>query len=203
LPAATVKRVMASASETGFMRRVRPLSPRAIATPYEIHLAAEAYLDRDKPLINGTFFEMLSKFLSIFGAFSAGALSIYGYLRRRRIRRPGEYLDEIRKIDALATGKQSADGVPLVPGALAQQLDARLTELKERIISDYCSNRVQGEMVLLSILSILADSRNQLRIPPGRSVETQSTASDKSASALRAVGAGAAQSSGRNPGLAA
>jgi TRAP-type uncharacterized transport system substrate-binding protein len=205
LPSPIVKRVMECGFETDFMRRVKPLSPRAISTPYEIHPAAEAYLDRDKPLITGTFFEMLSKFLSIFGAFSAGALSIYGYLRKRRIRRPGEYLDEIRKIDALATGKECDGDAPLVPGALAQQLDARLTQLKEQIISDYCNNRVQGEMVLLSILSILADSRTQLRAPPGRSVEDQSPFLADTTSSLQTVGPGPAppQRPGRNPGLAA
>jgi TRAP-type uncharacterized transport system substrate-binding protein len=203
LPEATTKLVMESVFETGFMRRAKPVSPRAILTHYDIHPAAEVYLDRDKPLITGNFFEAISKFLSIFGAFSAGALSIYGYLRRRRVRRPGEYLDEIRKIDALASGKQPDSNVPLGPGELAQKLDARLTELKEQIISDYCSNRVQGEMVLLSILSILADSRNQLRVPPGRSINSQTAVSTDSISALRAVGADSVQSSMRNPGLAA
>jgi TRAP-type uncharacterized transport system substrate-binding protein len=203
LPEATVKCVMTSVFESDFMRRVKPLSPRAITTHYAIHPAAEAYLDRDKPLITGKFFEMISKFLSIFGAFSAGALSIYGYVRKRRIRRPGEYLDEIRKIDALASGKQSDGNGTLASGALAQRLDARLTQLKEQIISDYCSNRVQGEMVLLSILSILADSRTQLRVPPGRSIEPQTGNSAESSSSLRAVGAGPVQSPVRNPGLAA
>ena len=58
LPAATVKRVMQSVFETDFMRRVKPKSPREIPTAYDIHPAAEAYLDRDKPLITGTFFEV-------------------------------------------------------------------------------------------------------------------------------------------------
>jgi hypothetical protein len=42
--------------ETDFMRRIKPLSPRAISTHYAVHPAAEAYLDRDKPLITGFFF---------------------------------------------------------------------------------------------------------------------------------------------------
>lgn len=169
VPAATIKRVMQSVYETDFVRRVRPQSPREIAAAYQIHPAAEAYLDRDKPLITGTFFESMSKLLSIFGAFSAGALSLYGYLRRRRIRRPGEYLEEIRKIDAMASGQQDDANLPLSPDVLAQQVDARLNQLKEQVIRDYCDNRVQGEMVLLSILSTLADSRSRLHVAGGRS----------------------------------
>ena len=97
----------------------------------------------------------------------AGALSLYGYLRRRRIRRPGEYLDEIRKVDLLATGLHTDSDAPATPAALASHLDTRLVKLKEQLIDDYCDNRVQGEMVLMSILSMLADSRTQLRRTAG------------------------------------
>lgn len=176
LPAASVKRVMQCVFETDFTRRIGPVSPRELATPYQIHPAAIDYLDRDKPLLTGAFVQSISTSFSIFGAFSAGALSLYGYLRRRRVRRPGEYLEEIRKIDALATGQLIEGDMPLPPAMLAQQLDTRLTQLKERIMEDYCSNRVQGEMVLLSILSILSDSRTQLRASPGRGVEIEPAA---------------------------
>jgi hypothetical protein len=203
LPTATVKRVMQCVFETDFMRRVDPISPREFASPYQIHPAAEAYLDRDKPLITGSFFEFVSKILSIFGAFSAGALSFYGYLRRRRIRRPGDYLDEIRKIDALASGQQPDGDVPLAPGVLAQQLDTRLTQLKEQVISDYCSNRVPGEMTLLSILSILADSRTQLRGSPGRPVFAEAAAATQTVPEWPVVGASSAQGTERTSGKAA
>lgn len=168
MPAAVVTRVMASVFESNFFRRVRPQSPGDFPSAYPIHSAAQAYLDRDKPLLTGKFFEAVSKLLSIFGAFSAGALSLYGYIRRRRIRRPGEYLEEIRKIDAMASGTQVEPELQLSPESLATQIEARLNQLKEQVIRDYCENRVQGEMVLLSILSTLADSRARLHAAPGR-----------------------------------
>jgi hypothetical protein len=154
--------------ETDFLRRVKPKTPREFATDYAIHPATEAYLDRDQPLFTGSFFDAMSTVFSIFGAFSAGALSLYGYLRKRRIRKPGEYLEEIRRIDALASGKQSESEAPLSHELLSQELDARLNQLKEQVICDYCENRVQGEMVLLSILSTLADSRSRLHASNGR-----------------------------------
>ncbi len=168
LPATTVKRVMQGVFETDFVRRVRPQSPQKFASAYQAHPAAQAYLDRDKPLLTGVFLEAMSEFLTIFGAFSAGALSLYGYLRRRRIRRPGEYLEEIRKIDALASGEQAEPKMQLSAAALAKEIDARLNQLKEQVLRDYCDNRVQGEMVLLSILSTLADSRSRLHVATGR-----------------------------------
>lgn len=168
VPSEVVNRVMKSVFETDFFHRTRPQSPIEFASAYPIHSAAQEYLDRDKPFLTGSFFEAISSFFSIFGAFSAGALSLYGYIRRRRVRRPGEYLDEIRKIDALASGRESEPEMQLSSEELAKQIDARLNQLKEQVIRDYCENRVQGEMVLLSILSSLADSRTRLHTAPGR-----------------------------------
>lgn len=43
------------------------------------------------------------------------------------------------------------------------ELDARLVKLKLQLIEDYCNNRVQGELVVMSVLSMLSDTRAQLR----------------------------------------
>jgi hypothetical protein len=171
---------MKTVFESEFTRRFHPTTTREITTPFETHPAVLAYLDRDQPIFTGQFFEYISKFLSVFGAFSAGALSIYGYLRKRRIRKPGEYLEEIRTVDALAANLQLDDEPPITRDALVRQLDTRLVKLKEQLIQDYCNNRVQGEMVLMSILSMLADSRTQLRRGAGMSAETR-TASNRPA----------------------
>lgn len=174
LPVKTIHRMMQAVFESDFTRRVSPVSPRDIATPYDLHHGAASYLDRHHPLITGQLVSDLSQMFSIIGAFSAGALTLYGYLRRRRVRRPGEYLDEIRAIDAIAAGLQIDDGAPIAPEALAAHLDTRLLKLKEQLIHDYCENRVQGEMVLMSVLSMLADSRTQLRRPSRSSDVEQS-----------------------------
>jgi hypothetical protein len=62
------------------------------------------------------------------------------------------------------------------PEVLARQVDTRLNQLKEQVIRDYCDNRVQGEMVLLSILSTLADSRSRLHVATGRSAGLKTAA---------------------------
>jgi hypothetical protein len=187
LPNQVVERLMETIFESDFSNRIKPSSPREIATTYKIHAGAEAYLDRDKPLITGHFFESISKAFSIFGAFSAGALSIYGYLRKRRIRRPGEYLEEIRVVDALASGEFAESNGQEVPEVLARQLDARLVKLKEQLINDYRDNRVQGELVLMSILSMLADSRADLRRSVGRPFNAEAHVSGEGQSSRKAA----------------
>ena len=160
-----VQRVMQSIFGSDFSSRIHTHSPRDIWTSLPIHPGAIAYLDRDKPLITGSFFESISKFLSIFGAFSAGALSLYGYLRRRHIRQPGEYLEQIRQIDAIAIGNHFDDEAPTSPEARSAYLQARLVKLKEQLMQDYCDKRVQGDSALMTILSMLSDSRSHLARP--------------------------------------
>lgn len=153
MPEKTVKRLMFSVFGGDFNRRIKPVSPQEIPSPFPIHPGALAYLHRDRPIVTEQGFEMAGTALSIFGAFSAGALTLFGLLRRRRIRRPEEYLEEIRQVDRMAMGTSEE---------ARRKLDHRLVQLKEQLIHDYCSNRMSNEMVLMSILSMLADSRDLL-----------------------------------------
>lgn len=157
-----VQHLMHVMFETDFTRQIKPLSPRQVATTYSIHDGAAAYLDRNAPFITSEFCENLSGALSLFGAFSAGALSLYSYLRRRKIRRPDEYIEQIRTVDAMFS-QPEGDVAALKPDAMVRELDTRLIKLKEQLIHDYCNKKIEGEMVVLSILSMVADSRAELR----------------------------------------
>jgi TRAP-type uncharacterized transport system substrate-binding protein len=164
VPAETVTRVMHTVFDSSFTHRIAPLPPNRIVDSIRTHDAAASYLQRQKPLITGDVFERFSDGLSIFGAFIAGVLSLYGYLRRRNVRSPGEYLEEIRHVDSLVYGNDSTDSNTLkCPALQAQELDSRLVKLKQKLIEDYCNNRVQGELVLMTILSMLSDSRAQIQ----------------------------------------
>lgn len=174
LPEEAVRRLMTAVYESNFAERIHPKTPDNLATTFDTHDGATAYLAGKQPLLTGNFFDEIGQVFSIFGAFSAGALSIYGYLRRRRIRRPDEYLAEIRSIDALAASRSSDSRDRKMPAAIARELDERLLKLKEQLMQDYCDNRVQGELVLMSILSMLADSRTHVRRAAGAPLHAES-----------------------------
>ena len=124
--------------------RIRPKSPREIATPYAIHPAALAYLDRDKPLVIGTVRRGLAKDLSIFGAFSAGALSLYSLLRRKKVREPSDYYAEIREVDQMVFGIDTDSTASVQPHELAKHLDERLLQLRQELIADILRRLDQG-----------------------------------------------------------
>lgn len=160
-PASAVRPLMATLFEGEFSRRMTPKSPRDLPTPYAIHPAAMAYLDRDKPLITYDVVESLSTLFSIFGAFSAGALSLYGLLWRKRRRKPIDYYAEVHKLELFAV-ESLAPGATRLSRDVSQYLDERLTQLRQELIRDVCQGRIEGEQVIGNILGLLADSRQNL-----------------------------------------
>ena len=54
------------------------------------------HLDRDKPMVVQKVMDRITQSLSIFGAFSAGFLTLYGLWRARRMKAPQNYFAEIR-----------------------------------------------------------------------------------------------------------
>ncbi|MBL9161670.1 MAG: hypothetical protein JNL18_02890 [Planctomycetaceae bacterium] len=157
-----VRPLMKTVFEGEFSRRIQPKSAREIATPYAIHPAAVAYLDRDKPLAVEAVMEWFSKGLSIFGAFSAGALSLYSLLRRRKARAPSDYFAEIRRIDQIALGADVDSTATIQPHELSKHLDDRLLELRQELIGDICEGSIKGDQVISNILTLLNDTRGNL-----------------------------------------
>jgi len=162
LPARAIRPLMKTIFEGEFSRRIHPTSPRELATPYAIHPAAVAYLDRDKPLAIKEAMEWFNKGLSAFGAFSACALSIYGLLWKKKIRKPSDYFTEIRQIDQIARGVGHDLPVPVEAPELATYLDDRLRKLRQELVEDICEGRIKGDQVIANILTLLSDTRRNL-----------------------------------------
>ena len=162
VPARAVRPLMKTLFEGEFARRVLPKSPRDIATSYAIHPAAVAYLDRDKPLAIKEAMEWFSKGLSVFGAFSAGALSLYGLLWRKKARKPSDYYAEIRKLDQLTCGGQIDPTSPIGANQLVPDFDDRLQKLRHSLIEDVCEGRIKGDQVIANILLLLKEARRNL-----------------------------------------
>jgi TRAP-type uncharacterized transport system substrate-binding protein len=161
LPERTVKLLAQSLFEGEFANRIRPLSPRELATPYAIHPGAVAYLDRDKPLALNRVLEWVSKAFSYFGAFSAGALSLYSLLKRRKARKPTDYFAEIRKVENLTTITEGETGAA---GQMQQtkQLKERLFKLRNELIEDICEGRIKSDQTISNIIMMLTDARNSI-----------------------------------------
>jgi hypothetical protein len=161
-PASAVQALMATLFNSALTHRLAPLSPREVANPYPIHEAAIAYLDREKPVAIDSVLDWLSNGLSILGAFSAGALSLYSILRTRSARGPSDYYDAIHKVEQLAQTIDPETTNGISPREYLRHLDDRLVKLRQDLIEDICEGEIKGEQLILSILTLLKDARENL-----------------------------------------
>ncbi len=162
--AAAVRALMSTLFESELAHRLGPRSPRDVANPYPIHEAAIAYLDRDKPVAVDKALEWLSNGLSVFGAFAAGVLSLYGLLRTQTARQPSDYYDALRKIEELGRTLDQEAVTGATANELLRELDERLVKLRQNLIEDICEGRIKGEQLIANILALLNDVRGGLQV---------------------------------------
>lgn len=162
VPAKVIYRLMNSLFEGEFARRYKPVSPEEQASAYAIHLGALAYVNRNKTNWINEAVTMVKQGLSALGLFSAGAFSLFALLRTKKHKSPGDYLNEIRQIELLARGTIKADGAPTEKTALAQYLDQRLSQIKSDLIQACTKKQFKNEVILLNVLTILMDTRQQI-----------------------------------------
>lgn len=162
VPTGAIYRLLGKVFEGEFARKNKPTNPTEKDSPYDIHLGALAYLNRNKPYFLNEVIEYGKKAMSVFGLFSAGALSFFALLRTRKNKSAGDYLNEIRQIELIARGLESDNEAPKETVALASYLDSRLAKLKSELIHACCNKEFKNEMMLLNILTILVDTRQQV-----------------------------------------
>lgn len=162
VPAAAIYRLMGKVFEGEFARRYKPINPTENVSPYEVHLGSLAYLNRNKPMIINEVIELGKKVMSVFGLFSAGALSFFALLRTRKNKSAVDYLNEIRQIELIARGVEIDSKAPTEAVDLGRYLDQRLARLKSELIHACCNKEFKNEMMLLNILTILVDTRQQV-----------------------------------------
>jgi hypothetical protein len=165
LPAEKVQPLMKAIFESEFTNRMQPKTPAEIVGPYATHAAAVAYFSRDMPLVAlQRAIDVFKQGMSIFGVFSAGALSLYGLIWKKKRRSSSDYLTGIRQIgESMQT--LAIDGSELhVSREDTKQLQAKLVGLRQELIEDVCSGRVKADQTFLNVLMLLNDVRQDLNM---------------------------------------
>jgi hypothetical protein len=121
-----------------------------------------AFAKGRKPLMVGELLEPVGNFFSVAGAAAAGALAIWGFLRGLRAVHPDVHLKQIDRIERLLRGEEHDAAAPTVPRELIDYLEARLAIVKQTAIDDYAHHRITREEALVSILTLVADTRHLL-----------------------------------------
>lgn len=136
-----------------------------VANQYEefpIHPGAVAFAKGRKPLILGELLEPVQNVLSVAGAGGAGVLAVWGFFRGLRAVQPDVHLREINRIERLLRGDEQDASAPALPGEFMDYLEQRLAAVKQAAIDDYAAGRLHGDEAFMSILTLVADTRQLL-----------------------------------------
>jgi hypothetical protein len=132
------------------------------ATEFPLHPGAAAFAKGRKPMMMGELLEPVQNFFSVAGAAGAGALAIWGFLRGLKAVHPDVHLKQIDQIERLLRGEEHDAAAPAMPRDLIDYLEARLAIVKQAAIDDYAHHRITREEALVSILTLVADTRHLL-----------------------------------------
>jgi hypothetical protein len=106
--------------------------------------------------------EPVMNLASVGGAVGAGALTMWGFLRNLRAVNPEVHLRQIDRIERLLAGTEQDAGAPKGQLDFVTYLEGRLAGIKQAAIEDFAKGRFQSDEALLSILTMVADTRHLL-----------------------------------------
>ncbi len=83
-------------------------------------------------------------------------------MRGLRAVQPDVHLRQIDRIERLLRGDERDASAPALPGEFIDYLEQRLAAVKQAAIEDYAAGRLQGDEAFMSILTLVADTRQLL-----------------------------------------
>lgn len=129
---------------------------------FPLHAGSKAFAKSRKPMMVGELLEPLGDALSVVGAGAAGALALWGFVRGLRAVNADTHLRQIDRIERLLRGDERDENAPVLPVDFIDYLERRLADVKKAAIDDYAAGRMEGDEALVSILTLIADTRHLL-----------------------------------------
>lgn len=139
---------------------------------FPLHPGAMKFAAENRPISPDEVLEPLGDLLSVIGAGIAGLIALWGFLRGLRKVNPDEYLRQIDRIERLLQGTEQDETAPKLPLDFIAFLETRLAQIKQSAIEDYAHRRYQDDGALVSILTLIADTRHLL-VQRRRQLEAQ------------------------------
>ncbi len=161
-----VKRLLASLYGSSFIQLEKPgLEASLLDLPPEfpLHVGAELYRQRNKPIIAGDAIDYLEKVLAIAATVAGGTFFVVQwYLRSNRRRREASfasYMERVIQIESESMQNELAAQLDL--GTLIR-LQRELANLKSEAVSKFAAGELEGEGLIHGFLALVNDARNQL-----------------------------------------
>ncbi|MFO0906260.1 MAG: TAXI family TRAP transporter solute-binding subunit [Pirellulales bacterium] len=159
LPSDTFHRLIKTLYESPFASDVPPPELSALHFEYAAPASLQWYFESRSPVVLRDFVETVQNGLSVFGAFSAGVFTVYGYYRRRRGRSAETYAAEIGALEHAVFDLTHVHPRTVDTLESLQRCESELAHIKRRLLEDYTHGRLPGDHVFSSLLSLISDAR--------------------------------------------
>lgn len=163
------------------------MEPSLLDLPAEfpLHAGAQAYRQRNKPIIAGDAVDYVEKVLAIAATVVGGAFFLFQWsLRRVRRKREASLAGYIQRV--LTIEKESLENEVAAQLDLAEliRLQGELAKIKSQAVSKFATGELEGEALIQGLLSLVNDARNQLTrliLHQRENIEQQSSIEQRSA----------------------
>ena len=161
-----VKRLLECLYGSSFIQLERPgIENSLLDLPPEfpLHIGAELYRQRNKPIIAGDAIDYLEKVLAIAATVAGGTFFVVQwYLRSNRRRREASFASYMKRVIQIESeSMQNELAAQLDLGTLIR-LQRELAVLKSDAVSKFAAGELEGEGLIHGFLALVNDARNQL-----------------------------------------
>ncbi len=130
---------------------------------YPMHLGAERYKMRSKPLIAGDAIDYVEKLLAIIATLTGGSfVLIQWFIRRAKRRREIEFARYIERVNTIERESLSNEMAAQLDLAELIRLQRELADVKSDVVSKFASGELDIASSIHGFLSLINDTRDQL-----------------------------------------
>ncbi|MCI0681850.1 MAG: hypothetical protein L0Y71_07075 [Gemmataceae bacterium] len=154
---------------------LEPIELGKLRPEYEPHPAVATFKDEQEQVVQKTMMRVVEKTASVAGGVIGLIVAAWGYVRWRRLLRFEKFIHDVRQVDLLARGLRDDPAMPRERSERIHYLQGRLAEIRSAVISEFAGGHLQGETLILSILTLIGDTADAVprlvRASPDRADE--------------------------------
>jgi hypothetical protein len=139
-----------------------PVELAKMRPEYELHPAVTSFRDEQEQVLQKTLIRLGEKAAGLIGGLVGLGVAIWGYYRWRRLLRFEKFFHDVLAVEQVARGLQVDPAAPAEPSARVRYLQERLADLRRDVIGEFAGGKLQGETLILGILTLITASEAAL-----------------------------------------
>ena len=166
VPGETVKQLLEVLYRSKIAKADRPVIDASLLdlpAEYPMHVGAQLYRQRNKPLIAGDAIDYLEKVLAIGATLFGGAFfTLQWYRQTVRRKREASFASYMERVIAIEQESMQNELSAHLDLASLIRLQQELSNLKAEAVTRFANGKLQGEGLIQGFLALVNDAREQL-----------------------------------------